>query len=233
MRFMFILFFAAACSWGNELSELAKSRGLKAIPQQKAELEQLIANPANPFSPEKLELGKMLYFDPRLSKSGLISCNTCHNLALGGVDGVAAAIGHQWAANPHHLNSPTVYNSVFNIKQFWDGRSPDLEDQAQGPIQAGPEMSMDQETAVKVVATIPEYVAAFQKAFPKEANPVTFANIAKAIGAFERTLVTPAPFDAFLHGDEKALNEQQQRGLQLFVDKGCTTCHNGIGVGAP
>ncbi|MFY4785958.1 cytochrome-c peroxidase, partial [Aliarcobacter butzleri] len=111
------------------------------IPAQKAQLMKLLADPDDPITREKGDLGKKLYFDPRLSTRGIISCNTCHNLGLGGADGIPVAIGHGWTANPHHLNSPTVYNSVFFKAQFWDGRSPHLADQAQGPIQAGPEMA--------------------------------------------------------------------------------------------
>ena len=116
--------------------ETAKANGLVAIPQSEAELSKLI-DPNNTITNERVELGKKLFFEPRLSKSGIISCNTCHNLGLGGADGVSAAVGHKWTANPHHLNSPTVYNAVFFKAQFWDGRSPHLEDQAQGPMQEG------------------------------------------------------------------------------------------------
>ena len=130
-----------ASAYAATLADKAKEAGLKPIPSSKTELLKLTDKANNPITDAKVELGKKLYFDPRLSKSGLISCNTCHNLATGGVDNVSAAIGHKWSANPHHLNSPTVYNAVFHSSQFWDGRSPHLEDQAQGPIQAGPEMA--------------------------------------------------------------------------------------------
>jgi len=179
----------------------------------------------------KKELGKMLYFEPRLSMSGLISCNTCHNLGLGGVDGIPAAIGHKWTENPHHLNSPTVYNAVFNKNQFWDGRSPDLEDQATGPIQAGPEMAMPGVEAVRRISTIAYYQQAFAAAFPVAKNPLSFKNIGKAIAAFERTLITPSRYDAFLLGDEKALTAKEQKGFETFLNKGCTACHTGMGLG--
>jgi cytochrome c peroxidase len=190
---------------------------------------KLIDNPKNPITPEKVELGKKLYFDTRLSKSNLISCNTCHNLSLGGVDGVGAAIGHKWMANPHHLNSPTVYNSVFNFKQFWDGRAADLEEQAMGPIVAEPEMAATEMMVAHRIKASPEYVAEFAKVFGEE--EINLTTIGKAIGAFERTLVTRAPFDEYLEGKQSALNEQQTRGLKLFMDKGCITCHSGVGVG--
>jgi cytochrome c peroxidase len=205
--------------------------GLEAIPADPAKVNKLINNPANPITNEKAQLGKLLYFDPRLSKSGLISCNTCHNLGLGGVDGVSAAIGHKWTANPHHLNSPTVYNAVFNSSQMWDGRFKDLEEQAGGPVVAAPEMDSTPELVESRLRSIPQYVEMFKKAFPGDKQPVTMENTQKAIGAFERLLVTPSRYDAFLNGNEKALNDREKRGLALFLDKGCVTCHNGIGVG--
>lgn len=178
---------------------------------------------------EKIALGKQLYFDGRLSQSGIISCNTCHHLGMGGTDGVEAAVGHKWTANPHHLNSPTVYNALFANKMFWDGRSPSLEDQAQGPIQAGPEMAMDKEQLVKVLASIKEYNDSFKKLYPKEG--LSIVTVGDAIGAFERTLVTPSRFDAFLMGDSKALSQAEQEGLNTFIDKGCASCHTNIGIG--
>jgi len=213
----------------GELSDQAKNSGLLAIPSDKASLMKLIDNPKNPITAEKVELGKKLFFDPRLSRSSLISCNTCHNLATGGVDGVSAAIGHKWTANPHHLNSPTVYNAVFIGSQFWDGRDPDLEKQAQGPMQAPPEMAISKEMAEARVASMPAYVAEFKKAYGDE--KITFEKIADTIATFERTLVTPSRFDKFLEGDEKALSDDEKAGLKLFMDKGCTSCHNGVALG--
>ena len=213
----------------DALMQKARDAGLKPIPQEVSKLFKLIDNPKNPITKAKVELGKKLYFDPRLSKSHLISCNTCHNLAIGGDDNVPVATGHKWRANPHHLNSPTVYNAVFNSRQFWDGRSPDLEDQATGPIQAAPEMDMKAEDAVKVVESIPEYKEAFEKAFPGE--KITIETIGKAIGAFERTLVTPSRYDAYLNGDSNALSKAEKEGLKTFIEVGCASCHNGVGLG--
>jgi len=207
----------------------AKKAGLAPIPTDKTELMKLIDNPKNPVTEKKVKLGKNLYFEPRLSKSNLISCNTCHNLATGGVDGVGAAIGHKWTANPHHLNSPTVYNAVFMSRQFWDGRDPDLEAQAQGPMQAPPEMAISKEMAVKRISSMSGYKAQFKEAFGD--SNITFKRIADAIGAFERTLVTPSRFDKFLAGDEKALSKEEQEGLDIFIAKGCTACHTGVGIG--
>jgi cytochrome c peroxidase len=208
----------------------AKNSGLEAIPTDNAKLMKMIDDKKDPITKEKVELGKKLYFDPRLSRSGLISCNTCHNLALGGADGVPAAIGHGWTANPHHLNSPTVYNSVFFKAQFWDGRSPHLADQAQGPVQAGPEMAAPPSLVEQRINSIPEYVEEFKGAYGKEVK-VDFAKITATIATFEKTLVTPSRFDKFLSGDEKALTKEEKEGLNTFIDKGCTACHSGIALG--
>jgi len=214
----------------SPLAKQAKDAGLVAIPASQAAVMKLIDNPKNKLTPEKIELGKKLYFDPRLSKSGLISCNFCHNLGEGGDDGVSAAIGHGWTANPHHLNSPTVYNAVFADRQFWDGRSPDLEDQAKGPTLAPPEMAATKEHIAKVVNSMPEYVTAFKKAYGKNVK-IDFNAITDTIGLFERTLVTPSRFDDFLNGDEKALSAAEKEGLKTFINTGCTSCHTGIAVG--
>jgi len=209
------------------LVETAKQNGLEPIPSNQKALNKLIDNPKNPITKAKVALGKQLYFDPRLSKSGIISCNTCHNVGLGGTDGVSAAIGHQWTANPHNLNSPTVYNAVFFSVQFWDGRDPSLEKQAQGPIQAAPEMAATKAHVEAVVNSMPEYVVAFKKAYGKNVK-IDFERVADTIATFERTLVTPSRFDKFLEGNTKALNKAEQVGLQTFIDKGCATCHTGI-----
>ncbi|WP_411675290.1 cytochrome-c peroxidase [Campylobacter sp. LR291e] len=223
-----------ACSsvFGASLIEEAKSSGLVALPSDQKGVDEILKEnnvKASEFSIEKAELGKKLYFEPRLSKSGIISCNTCHNLGLGGTDGVSAAVGHKWASNPHHLNSPTVYNSVLNTTQFWDGRAGDLADQAKGPIEAEPEMATPAKLAVEKISSLPEYVAEFKKIYGK--SGVSFDNIADAIANFERTLITPSRFDEFLNGNEKALSKDEQAGLKLFIDKGCIACHTGVNLG--
>jgi cytochrome c peroxidase len=230
MKSTILITLTTASLMASSLIQEAKDAGLTPIPASQDKLMKLIDNPKNPITKEKVELGKKLYFDPRLSKSGLISCNFCHNLSEGGDDGMKAAIGHKWTPNPHHLSSPTVYNAVFNDRQFWDGRSPDLEDQAQGPIQAAPEMAATKEHVVATVTSIPAYVAEFKKAYPKDPK-VTFKKVADSIGLFERTLVTPSKFDDFLNGDDKALNAAQKEGLKTFIQVGCTSCHTGINVG--
>jgi cytochrome c peroxidase len=184
----------------------------------------------NPASSARLELGKMLFFEPRLSSSHLISCNTCHNVGLGGVDLQESSVGHGWQKGPR--NAPTVLNSVFNIAQFWDGRAKDLAEQAKGPVQASVEMNHTPAQVVATLKSMPEYVALFAQAFPGEKEPLTFDNMAKAIEIFEATLITPnASFDRFLKGDEQALNTTEKEGLQLFINKGCAGCHTGKNVG--
>jgi cytochrome c peroxidase len=203
---------------------------MKPIPASKTELMKLIDDPKDPITDAKVELGKKLFFDPRLSRSGIISCNTCHNLGMGGDDGIPAAIGHKWVANPHHLNSPTVYNSVFYAAQFWDGRSPHLTDQAQGPIQAVPEMAAPKNLVKERILSIPEYVKEFKVAYGDDVK-ITFERIASAIATFEKTLVTPSAFDDFLNGNGDALNKAEKEGLSTFIDKGCASCHNGVALG--
>jgi cytochrome c peroxidase len=184
----------------------------------------------NPITQEKIELGKMLFFEPRLSRSGLISCNTCHNLGLGGADFQQTSVGHKWQKGGR--NSPTVLNSVFNIAQFWDGRATDLMQQAKGPVQASVEMGNDPAEVIKTLKSMPDYVERFTKAFSADKDPVTFDNMARAIEAFEATLLTPdSRFDKFLKGDEKALSGREKDGLELFMAKGCASCHGGVNMG--
>jgi cytochrome c peroxidase len=178
----------------------------------------------------KVELGKQLYFEPRLSASGAISCNSCHNLASFGVDNLATSFGHNFQKGGR--NSPTTLNAALHLAQFWDGRAQDLKAQAKGPILNPVEMAMPNAQAVEHrLKSIPGYVSAFRTAFPKAKEPVTYDNMAEAIAAFEKTLVTPARFDRFLAGDNRALNAAEQRGLRQFMDKGCVACHNGPAVG--
>lgn len=230
MKLIIALGLIATSLMASSLKEQATTAGLKAIPESKSELFKLIDSKSNPITDEKVELGKKLFFDPRLSKSGFISCNSCHNLAEGGDDGIAIAIGDKWTANPHDLNSPTVYNAVFASSQFWDGRDPHLEKQAQGPIQAGPEMAATKEHVVNTVTSMPEYVSAFKKAYSKNVN-INFEKITDTIANFERTLVTPSRFDDYLNGCNSAMTKEEKKGMQTFIDKGCATCHNGVALG--
>ena len=200
------------------------NKTFKPIPESAPALE------GNPATPVKVELGKMLYFDPRLSASALISCNTCHNVGMGGADYQETSVGHGWQKGPR--NAPTVLNSVFNIAQFWDGRAKDLMEQAKGPVQASVEMNNTPEQVVKTLKSMPGYVRMFKEAFPGEKDPVNFDNMAKAIEVFEATLLTPnSRFDRFLKGDGDALSKTEKEGLGLFMDKGCSICHGGVNMG--
>ncbi|WP_028240887.1 cytochrome-c peroxidase [Stutzerimonas azotifigens] len=182
------------------------------------------------ISQAQAELGHKLWFEPRLSSSHIISCNSCHNLGVGGSDNVPTSIGHGWQKGPR--NSPTVLNAVFNIAQFWDGRAGDLQAQAKGPVQASVEMNSTPDRVEATLRSMPEYVEAFAKAFPNSAEPVSFDNMATALEAFEVSLITPhSPFDRYLGGDLNALDEKQKQGLALFMDTGCAGCHNGVNLG--
>jgi cytochrome c peroxidase len=184
----------------------------------------------NDVTREKVELGKMLFFDPRLSASQIISCASCHDLSTGGVDAGPTSIGHAWQKGPRR--APTVLNAVFNVAQFWDGRAADLKAQAKGPLQASVEMNATPALVETTLRSMPGYVEEFKKVFPQDTSPVNFDNVAKAIEAFEATLITPGSrFDQFLEGDAQALNGQEKEGLKLFMDKGCSVCHDGINVG--
>ena len=189
-----------------------------------------VPNPANPVTDAKVRLGRALYFDGRLSENGELSCNGCHPLDHFGADGEPTSLGTRGARGER--NAPTVYNAALHIAQFWDGRSPDVEDQAKGPILNPGEMAMPSAQAVvSLLRGIPGYAPLFAEAFPGDPDPISYDNVGRAIGAFERRLLTPAPLDAFIAGDRKALNAAQQRGLETFLDTGCTSCHVGPAVG--
>ncbi|MFQ5354844.1 MAG: cytochrome-c peroxidase, partial [Thermodesulfobacteriota bacterium] len=180
----------------------------------------------NSMTPAKIELGKMLFFDPRLSSSGVISCATCHNPSFAFTDRVSRALGHNHQIGPR--NTPTVLNSAFLKNQFWDGRAATLEEQALGPIEASVEMNEKLENVVKRLNAIPEYRERFKAVFGASLQPVNNKNIAKAIAAFERTLNTPnSPFDRYLAGDKNAISDRAKNGWGLFMDKGCVACHSG------
>ncbi|NLA68157.1 MAG: cytochrome-c peroxidase [Gammaproteobacteria bacterium] len=192
--------------------------------------EAVTALRGQPLSAAQVELGRMLFFDPRLSRSHLITCNTCHSLGTGGADNVPVSIGHGWQRGPR--NSPTVLNAVFNAAQFWDGRAADLAEQAKGPVQASVEMNSTPELVVETLNSIPQYVERFAAAFPGAGDAVSFDNMALALEAFEATLVTPgARFDRWLQGDDAAIDATERRGLELFVSSGCASCHNGRNFG--
>ena len=179
-------------------------------------------------NPAMVELGKKLFFDPRLSKSGFISCNSCHNLSMGGTDNLKTSIGDRWQQGP--INSPTVLNARLNVAQFWDGRAKNLQEQAGGPIANPKEMGFTHELAVDVLRSIPQYVNEFNKVFGS--RTVDIGKVTTAIAAFEDTLVTPdSRFDQWLKGNKKALTAQELRGYQTFKTSGCVACHNGPNAG--
>lgn len=193
-------------------------------------LPKVAESAANSITPEKVALGKKLFLETRLSKSRKLSCNSCHHLDTFGVDNEKTSLGHEDQRGTR--NSPSVYNAALHFAQFWDGRAKDVEEQALGPIMNPVEMAMGAEVDVlKILKEDKEYSAAFKGAFPGETDPVTFKNVGKAIGAFERTLMTPSRFDDFLNGDKDALTPGELMGLETFRNVGCVACHSGVAVG--
>lgn len=184
--------------------------------------------PAQEINLAQVELGRMLYFDPRLSKSGFISCNSCHNLSMGGTDNLQTSIGHNWQEGP--INSPTVLNSSLSVAQFWDGRAADLKEQAGGPIANPGEMAFTHTLAVDLLESIPGYVREFELVYGEPG--VDIDKVTEAIAEFEKTLVTPnSRFDLWLLGDENALTSEEAAGYNLFKESGCVACHNGAAAG--
>jgi cytochrome c peroxidase len=195
-----------------------------------APLPEVAASAENPITPQKVALGRRLYLDTRLSKDETISCNSCHNLKTFGVDNEPTSPGHKGQRGGR--NSPSSFNAALHATQFWDGRAATVEKQALGPILNPGEMAMPSEAAViERLKKDKTYPAEFAAAFPAEKDPLSYANVGNAIGAFERTLITPSRLDDFLKGDDKALTPEEKKGAQLFVQTGCTACHNGAGVG--
>ncbi len=194
----------------------------------------LAEEPIKPIKPvqninlAQVELGKKLYFDTRLSKSGFISCNSCHNLSMGGTDNLKTSIGDHWQKGP--INAPTVLNSSLNVAQFWDGRAADLKAQAGGPIANPGEMASSHTLAIDVLESIPAYVTEFKQVFGKE--KINIDMVTQAIAEFEKTLVTPnSRFDQYLLGNNDAITANEKAGYKLFKDSGCVACHNGEAVG--
>jgi cytochrome c peroxidase len=193
-------------------------------------LPETLGTPELPSSPERVALGKMLFFDPRWTIEGNVSCATCHQPALYGTDALPKSIGVQHRT--HRRNAPTVLNAGLNFIQHWWGDRKNLEDQAEQALIGVFSSGHSNYAAVTArIEAIAGYAPLFTQAFPGEAKPITSTNIGKAIGAYERTLVTPAPFDTYLRGDPQALSPRAQVGLQRFIGQGCASCHNGAGVG--
>lgn len=205
--------------------------GTFTLPLPAAQWEALPKTPPipqdNPQSKEKVSLGQILYFDPRLSSTGTVSCNSCHNVMLGGDDNRPTSFGVHGKQGGR--SAPSVWNAAFLSVQFWDGRAASLEEQAKGPVTNPVEMGMsDWDAVIKRLQTIPGYEPLFKTAFPKETTPLTADNAAKAIAAYERTLITPnSPYDRYVQGNKKALTEEQVKGMETVAALGCLSCHSG------
>ena len=203
---------------------------LKQAKQIFGPLPQVILSEKNPITPEKVKLGKILFYETRISVDGTISCSKCHPNSLYGADGLRKAIGNNCKVNPR--NSPTIFNAAGQISEHWIGNRTDVEDQAKQSVVGPPSFGMPSyETVERRLREINGYTDLFKKSFPKDNDPITVDNFAKAVGAFERTLITPSPFDAFLKGKKEALKEQEKRGLKTFIETGCVMCHSGAYVG--
>jgi cytochrome c peroxidase len=193
-------------------------------------LPAVAENKENMITPEKVKLGKILFYDTRLSKTGNNSCNSCHNLATYGVDNHATSDGDAGIRGTR--NSPTVFNAALHNMQFWDGRAKDVEEQSGMPVLNAVEMAIpNKEFLIKRLDTIRIYQDLFKAAFPGEAKPITYENLQRAIAGFERTLLTPSRFDKYMQGDQQALTAEEKKGLSTFIASGCISCHNGVGIG--
>jgi len=179
------------------------------------------------LDPKKVELGEKLFHEPQLSRDNKVSCATCHDLKLGGVDGKVRSVGVKGTEGD--INSPTVFNASLNFKQFWDGRTNTLEEQVDGPIENPKEMAMTWPEVLAKLKALPAYVTAFKSVYP---DGITRENARDAIATFERSLLTPdSRFDKFLRGDQNAITAEEKEGYQLFRELGCVQCHQGAGVG--
>ena len=212
-----------------QLRQRALSTTMKPVPKTYEGLLKVVDNSENLMSREKIALGKTLFFDKRLSRDKSISCASCHKLKEGGDDNLPTAIGFHGQANPFHLNSPTVLNAALAKAQFWNGRAKDVEEQAGGPIQAPFEMNMTPKEVEARFNKDGKLVERFKKIFTIE--KITFENVRKAIGVYERTLLTRGAYDRFLEGDDHAISSSAKRGMTLFLTRGCKGCHSGMSVG--
>lgn len=215
--------FCSGCGRQSTMIDASKLKSFAALPEAPA-------FGANDPRAARIALGRMLYYDARLSRDQTVSCNSCHQLSKYGVDGKPTSEGYLGQRGVR--NSPTVYNAAMHFAQFWDGRAPDVEKQAQGPMLNPVEMAMPSGKAVvAVLKSMPGYVAAFRDAFPEDKNPVTFNHATEAIGLFERGLITPSRWDRFLKGDQAALTSEEKAGFNHFLAAGCDGCHSGGLVG--
>jgi len=236
-RFVYFVFItvltASACATAPEpgSAEARAPEIRQAVAAHFMPLPDTADDAANPVTVAKVALGKKLYYDAQLSLDGTVSCNSCHDLATFGVDNQPTSMGVDGMLGER--NSPTVLNAAFHLAQFWDGRADSVEDQAGMPILNPVEMAIPSEAfLVDRLAATEDYPRLFAEAFPGGDEGLTFPNIARALAAFERTLITPSRFDAFLEGDDTALTSEELSGLETFVNIGCSTCHNSTNVGA-
>jgi len=212
----------------GDLRILVEKNGLKSTPTTYQELQTIAKKANNTLTLQKINLGRLLFFEPLLSRDKTLTCASCHKLGEGGDDNLTTAIGFKKRANPKHLNSPTVLNAALSKFLFWDGRARSVEEQAGGPIQTHFEMDLTPKELVQRLKKSAMYQKAFKDAF---GGDITFKNIEKAIGAFERTLLTRGKYDEFLDGDDNAINQKAKRGLVLFIKLGCVKCHYGTTLG--
>lgn len=222
---MVVIFFSSLSSRADTDRET-----MKQAQQLFKPLPKLMDSEQNPVTPEKVRLGKMLFYESRISIDGTVNCAKCHPMSLYAADGLRKAIGNHCKENPR--NAPTLFNAADQISQHWIGNRASVEDQAKQSVIGPPSFGMVKyEDVERRLKEYKYYVSLFKAAFPSDKEPVTVDNFAKAIGSFERTLVTPSPFDSYLKGDEKALTLVQRRGLKTFMDTGCMGCHSGTYVG--
>ncbi len=213
-----LLIAAGVCSAGDDQDLLNRAN------QVFGPLPETMQSDQNPITPAKVKLGKILFYELRISVDGTVSCAKCHPISLYAADGLKKARGNNCKENPR--NAPTIFNAATQISEHWIGNRTSVEDQAKQAVTGPPAFGMPSyESVEKILRGMKGYVDLFHEAFPGEKEPVTIDNFAKAIGAFERTLVTPAPFDAFMKGNAGALTERQKKGLKTFLDTGCMTCH--------
>ena len=227
LLFVNILFFLSVHgpAWGTEADELVKrARQVLGV------LPQVIVSERNPVTPAKVTLGKTLFYETRISIDGTVSCSKCHPFGLYAADGLRESIGNQCRLNPR--NAPTVLNAAAQISAHWIGNRIDVEDQAKQSVIGSPSFGMSSFADVeKKLKAIKGYGPLFEQAFPGEKEPISIDNFAKAIGAFERTLVTPSHLDSFLEGEKEAMNEGEKKGLRTFMEVGCIMCHSGPYLG--
>jgi cytochrome c peroxidase len=220
-----VLFFICTASSGQGDDDL-----LKRAKQVFGPLPKAMESAKNSITPQKVNLGKILFYETRISADGTVSCSRCHPMGLYAADGLKKAVGTRCRINPR--NPPTVFNAAAQISEHWTGNRADVEDQAKQSVIGPPSFGMPSYAEVeKKLREIGGYGPLFKEAFPEDGDPVTVENFARAVGAFERTLVTPSPFDAFLAGKKAAISEAEKKGLETFMELGCAACHSGPFVG--